>query len=139
MLQNLFSGTTIPVLEQVTRFNQIRHNVLAGNIANLDTPGYRTRDVDVGEFRKQLGELIEARHRPASRYGQSGSYHTTARQGLSAKELDDPKTILRHDGANVGVEYEVSEMVKNQMEHNLALSIMGSQFRLLLTAISERV
>jgi len=30
-------------------------------------------------------------------------------------------------------------MVKNQMQHNLALAIMSSQFRLLETAISERV
>jgi len=30
-------------------------------------------------------------------------------------------------------------MVKNQMQHNLALAIMTSQMRLLQTAISERV
>ena len=36
------------------------------------------------------------------------------------------------------MEHQVTEMVKNQMQHNLALSIMTSQFRLLQTAISGR-
>jgi len=49
------------------------------------------------------------------------------------------KTILRHDLDNVGLEYQVTEMVKNQMQHNLALSLLVKQFRLLETAISGRV
>ena len=56
-----------------------------------------------------------------------------------AEVVREPKTILYHDESNVGVEFQVTEMVKNQMQHNLALSIMNNQFRLLQTAISERV
>ena len=51
---------------------------------------------------------------------------------------ENSKTILRHDGDNVGMEYQVSEMVKNQLQHNMALSIMISQFSLLQAAISEK-
>ena len=39
-----------PVLEQVVNFAQARHGVLAGNIANLDTPGYRVRDLSPEKF-----------------------------------------------------------------------------------------
>ncbi len=56
-----------------------------------------------------------------------------------AEVAKNPKSILYHDQSNDGVEFQVTEMVKNQMQHNLALSIMTSQFRLLQTAISERV
>ncbi len=52
---------------------------------------------------------------------------------------EDVETILYHDDSNVGIEYQVTEMVKNQMRHNMALSIMSSQMKLLETAISERV
>jgi flagellar basal body rod protein FlgB len=38
----------------------------------------------------------------------------------------------------VGIEQQVAEMAKNQTRHNLALAILGSQFRLLQAAISER-
>ena len=46
----LFQSTTIPALEQVVNFTEARHNVLAGNIANVDTPGYKARDLSVEDF-----------------------------------------------------------------------------------------
>ena len=45
MLSGLFQATTIPVLEQMVSFAQARHIVLAGNIANMDTPGYQAHDL----------------------------------------------------------------------------------------------
>ena len=33
-------------------FTEARHSVLAGNVANLDTPGYKTRDLSVETFQK---------------------------------------------------------------------------------------
>ena len=44
-----------------------------------------------------------------------------------------------HDASNVGAEYQVSEMVKNHLQHNTAISIIASQFRLLAAAISGNV
>jgi flagellar basal-body rod protein FlgB len=47
--------------------------------------------------------------------------------------------ILRHDDSNVSLEQQVAEMSKNQAQHNLALTILTNQYRLLQTAISERI
>jgi flagellar basal body rod protein FlgB len=55
-----------------------------------------------------------------------------------AEPAKDAKEILYHDQSQVGLEHQVTEMVKNRGDHNLALSIMISQFRLLQAAISER-
>ena len=55
------------------------------------------------------------------------------------KVKDSMKSILRHDGDDVSMEQQVNEMVKNQQQHNLAISIMSAQFRLLRAAITERV
>ena len=55
-----------------------------------------------------------------------------------AEVARNPETILYHDDSNVGIEHQVTEMVKNQMQHNLALAILTSQMRLLEAAISER-
>jgi flagellar basal-body rod protein FlgB len=46
--------------------------------------------------------------------------------------------ILFHDLSNDSIEHQVAEMSKNQMQHNMALTIMNSQFRLLQSAINER-
>ena len=148
MYENLFSSTAIPALEQVVGFAQARHHVLAGNIANLDTPGYRVRDLSVEDFQNRLREAIRARDRPppASAAGQFVSPGDPAYLQKPTPEGDvkmaevsrNPKSILYHDDSNVGIEHQVTEMVKNQMLHNLALTIMTSQFRLLEAAISER-
>ena len=60
----LFNNTTIPALEQTIMFAQRRHELLAGNLANLDTPDYRSRDLDVGDVelvQALLNPLAEAR------------------------------------------------------------------------------
>lgn len=139
MLENLIQSTTIPLLEQVANFSQSRHLVLAGNIANLDTPGYRARDLSVEDFQQRLKEAIQSQHRPPSIGRSPGETVAQLGQRRMAEVSKDPKTILRHDDGNVSMEEQVTEMVKNQMQHNLALAIMRNQFQLLQIAISERV
>lgn len=50
---------------------------------------------------------------------------------------DTTRDILFHDGSDVGMEQQVLEISKNQYLHNMAITIMGTQFRMLQTAISE--
>lgn len=61
MLDPLLQQTTIPLLERVTAFGQKRHQVLAGNIANIDTPGYKTRDLPLADFEKALQQAVQTR------------------------------------------------------------------------------
>ena len=133
----MFDTSTIPILEQVVQFAQARHGVLAGNIANLDTPGYRTRDISPEEFEKQLKSAIEARDETTAFVspGHAGREEPTKLSEVS-KKLEG---ILRHDDSNVGIEQQVAEIAKNQAQHNLALSILRQQFQLLEAAIRARV
>lgn len=141
MISRLFESTTIPILEEVVGFAQARHTVLAGNLANIDTPGYTARDLPVEAFQAELRKRIEARHQIPALSPGDAQYAERGREKVPASErwADQAKTLLRHDGNNVTVEHQVSEMVKNQMQHNAALAVMNSQFRLLLTAIGEKV
>ena len=38
------------------------------------------------------------------------------------------KSILRHDEGDVSMEQQINEIVKNQQQHNLAISIMSASF-----------
>ncbi len=135
---SLFRSTTIPVLQQTINFSEERHAVLAGNIANVDTPGYEFRDLSVEDFQQRLQEAIRQRDEPAQSRSPGDPSPPPAEDPV-AEIAEHPHTILHHDKSNVSLENEVTEMVKNQMQHNLALTIMTSQFRLLQTAISEKV
>ena len=143
MLSSLFDSSTVPVLEQVVSFTQARHGVLAGNIANIDTPGYQTRDLSPAKFQERLKEAIEYRRNAA----QSPTYAINARlAGLNPatgydgmnEVRDSVKSILYHDDSNVSIEQQVAEISKNQAQHNLAISLMTAQFRLLRAAVTER-
>ena len=59
MLPGLFQSTNIPALAESVNFAQARHNVLVGNVANANTPGYRVRDLSVETFQQKLKEAIE--------------------------------------------------------------------------------
>ena len=142
MLPSLFQSSTIPVLEQVVGFTQARHGVLAGNIANLDTPGYRTRDLSTEDFQHRLRQAIDARdYEPSPTYALNASLVGANPQGAYTSfddVRDSMKNILYHDESDVSLEKQVAEIAKNQAQHNLALTIMTSQFQLLQAAISER-
>ena len=137
MVPGLFDSTNIPVLQEVLGFASSRHHVLAGNVANADTPGYQVRDLSVETFQERLKDLIHA---------QSGPSELTS-PGRVGYNPSDPlqhvretmKSIQYLDDSDVGMEQQVTEIAKNQFMYNLAVSIMNSQFRLLQTAISERV
>lgn len=129
----LFNNSAISALEQTAVFAQKRHELLAGNLANIDTPGYRTRDLDVGQFQSALADSI--------RY-QTGA----ADQKVDAMTRDDlirgpraaTEQVVYHDGSDVSLERQITELSKNQGLHSVAITTMRSQFALLRAAITER-
>ena len=153
MLPAIFSGSSIPVLEQVASFTESRHSVLAGNLANFDTPGYRSRDLSTEGFESRLRSAIVARDSQGfgvgseaitslgmplgPRGGEAMAFAVASPTSLQHVN-DNLNDLLHHDDSNVSLEKQVSEISKNQLRHNLALTIMTAQFRLLESAISER-
>ena len=134
MISSLLNSSSIPVLEQVLNFSEARHAVLAGNIANLDTPGYQVHDLSPEKFQSRLKDAITSmRSGNASSLSGVSSSEALANAG---KGLED---LLYYDGSTGSLEKQIAAMTKNQMQHNLAVSILGSQFRLLQAAISEKV
>src|SRR5262249_21544819 len=137
MLASLFNSTTIPALGEVLNFAQARHTVLAGNVANVNTPGYRLRDLSPTEFQQRLKEALASSQRanqplsPGLSHSPPGDAMRQVRASL--------ENIIYHDHTNIDLEKQVAEMTKNNLLHNFALTVMTDQFQLLQTAISERV
>ena len=116
-----------PMTEALSRFLDVdvaRYKLVAGNLANIDTPGYRTRDLDFrSELRRAAGEenggvLLE----PAS-------FHPVARQVRGLME--------RPDGNNVSVERESLLLAETQMRFNLGIQLLKDQFHTISLAINS--
>jgi len=90
-----------------------RQKLVASNIANADTPGYKTRDLD---FQSEYRSAIE-----------------TAQS--RAIEVDSLK--VKNDGNNVNLDREARLLVENALRFNLASQLMRSEIRLVRSAIQE--
>lgn len=150
---DLFTNSPLPVLERVVQFTQARHGVLAGNIANMNTPGYTTRDLSTEAFEENLNQMLAAKGSATSpgeaAVLRSGPGLVTAGDTLREPPALEPSELagvdesfrgmLRHDEGDVGIEHQVTEIAKNQAKHNLAIALMTTQMRQLRAAISEQV
>jgi flagellar basal-body rod protein FlgB len=144
MLSDAMRSSTIPMLEQVANFSESRHTVLAGNLANIDTPGYRTRDLSPEKFQARLIEAIAERNQasqtsmspgsmsPGSSSPFADSYDPVAHVGTSIDGM------LYHDNNNRGLEQEVAAMTDNETQHSMALALLASQLKLLEAAVTEK-
>ncbi len=59
MFNSLLNTSTIPLLEQMASFSERRQEVLAGNVANIDTPDYKMRDLPVADFKSAMKAAVE--------------------------------------------------------------------------------
>ena len=115
---------------------------MAGNLANIDTPDYKTRDLPVDDFMQTLKDAAALRDRPPSLGSLPAAVESPADR--MAKLFPDelfraveapPSNITFQDGGNRSIEHEVMEMTKNVMMQNFAIELMAAQMNLLKTAI----
>lgn len=103
-----------PIAGQLERYMDLlsaRQKLVAANIANVDTPGYRTQDLDFeAEFRRAAGPP-----------------HAIDVQALPS----------RNDGNNVSLERESRLLAENALRFQLASSLVRSQIRVVRSAIEE--
>ncbi len=144
----MFSTPALKSLEQTVAFTERRHAILAGNVANTDTPGYRSKDLSVDTFQKSLRDAIQADRQerdmsPGLRLSLLGSpNHATKPAFADSKKVamesvhDSMKQIVYHDGSDDSLEMQVTQIAKNQSMANMAIAMMKTQFRQLQMAIT---
>jgi flagellar basal-body rod protein FlgB len=96
--------------------------VAASNLANLDTPGYRTRDVEFDEL--LTTELTRAT-------GGAGL------EKVAARVVEAPGLASRRDGNNVQLDRELLQMGHASADFSEAQTALNAKFRLIRYAISE--
>ena len=146
MIKTMFSKGMLPVVETLSSFAMQRHAVIANNIANIDTPYFKARDLHVKEFQKSLTRAIDERSRGNPRlWGMRSTSHvhvepmgTFDRTVRVDSEKLDELNILGHDENKRSIEAEMSEMSKNLSLHRFANALMVHEFAALESAIRER-
>lgn len=104
-----------------------RQTVAASNLANVDTPGYRTREVSFDDaLASELGAMARTnpRHLPQA---EPDTEHTAEAEGLAS----------RRDGNNVQVDRELLAMTQAAGDFTKAQTALAAKFRLVRYALTE--
>jgi flagellar basal-body rod protein FlgB len=114
---SMMETPSLELLERFLNLASFRQALISANIANIDTPGYKTQDID---FHNELLRVVNS---PDS--SQQAPFVEQV-QGL----------ISRPDGNNVSIDRESLLLSKTQLQFSVAIQIMRAEFQKLNEAIT---
>ena len=115
-----------------------RQTVIAQNIANADTPGYKAKDVAAPDFKK----MVKENGAPVSKLRLAGTnsnhmLHSNSGSGAFKVFKRDKTDEVNPNGNNVAIEEEISKAAFNQEEYQKALNLYSKSISMFKTAIGN--
>ena len=130
-----------PVLQALKgklRFHETRQKVLAENVANAETPGYRARDIKAPDFFRMAVEgegndgvstvLTNPMHIAGPLIDNSAPFRPEKVGGYE----------VTPDGNAVSLEDQMMKVTQNQMDYQMATSLYARSLGLLKTALGKK-
>lgn len=119
----LFSKT-IEMLSVILDFRSERNKVIASNIANIDTPGYKPKEL---VFKKQLEDFIDN--------GTEITMTKTDKRHLSEQSSHTFEVINSEEA--VKIDNEMEKLAENHLMYNLTVELMARKFKGLDSVLRE--
>ena len=115
---NWLETSTMQRLEHFLDLVAFRHELISSNLANIDTPGYRTQDIDFESEMRRAEQRWE---------GAAVSPYVQEVKGL----------IERPDGNNVSLERETVALAQVQLQYRAGVELLRNEIHTLQSAINE--
>lgn len=141
-LTDLVNRGPTQALEKVIAFTQARQKMLAENIANIDNPSYRAKQLDAGAFQKSLREALDRQREQGGpvRLGSGKQWEERADGQVTFVPSESPaENVLYHDQTNARIERQMALMAENTMMHQAATELLRGRFDGLIKAIRGRI
>ena len=135
MSKVFFEDANMDMMERFMDLSVRRQSLIASNLANVDTPGYKTVDIN---FEQDLQSAI----------GQGGlatevtdPRHLSIKVDIQGNGSGSPQEVdgltLRNDLNNVNIDREMAEMASNSLKFSTVAQMISGKIRTLKTAILE--
>ena len=141
-VSNLTNGGPIPLLEKTLAFAEARQRMLATNIANLTTPGYRAKQLDEGAFQSALAEAAKKREERGGAFKLEATreFRVDEQGLLELTPSENPaENLLFQDGTNASIERQMAQLAENAMLNQVSAELLKGYFDGLSKAIRGRV
>jgi flagellar basal-body rod protein FlgB len=112
------SASMMQLLEGYLKVTTDRQQIITSNIANIDTPGFHTRDVN---FKSAMEQAVNE--------------SDDSQRGTAAVEVEGLPE--RPDGNNVNIDRESMLLGQTQLQYQLGVELIKGQFHDLLSAIKD--
>lgn len=127
---NLFSSTNINLLEKGLNGSALSQRAISQNIANVDTPNFKARQV---HFQEALRDVIDNASLKAHRT--DGRHFEFSTSPSEPSITTRSNTIYNHNFNNVDIDKEMSDLAKNQIYYSALVERLNGGFNSLATAI----
>ena len=127
MISALFNQTNYVAAKKMLDATALRHEAIASNLANLETPNYRRIDL-APSFQTQMQQALAVRD-------------TGKISGIAPRLEQDPSAIANtRDGNTVQLETELADLQRNFVEHALESQLVtGNLLRLRLAILGRPI
>lgn len=115
-------------LEDIIRYTLARHRVLAGNLANADTPYYRAKDIRFDAFLNEETLRLRA----------TNPLHIRQIEAEADIEITEREDGMWLDKNNVEEDEEMAKMTENALLYQATLRLMNQRFQLYKTILTGR-
>ncbi len=127
LLRNAFNN--IELQKRALDASWLKQDVIANNIANAETPGYKRQEV---RFESFLNDAMASRMTPMTK---THANHMGVNNFPSAQIHQSGDFSLRIDGNNVNIDVEMAEQAKNSIRYNALINQVSSQISRIKNAI----
>ncbi|MBM4416712.1 MAG: flagellar basal body rod protein FlgB [Chloroflexi bacterium] len=146
MIPRLFESRTDTAIRTALTGLQTRQQTIAYNIANVDTPGYKAKEV---HFEEHLGKALRGepivRREPTrmalatthGRHIQPPRPAATTVQSQLIETAESTDGTLRNDGNTVDVDREMPRLAETQISYGALGQIHTNRVGVLRTAVTE--
>jgi len=128
-------ASLLTALTQKMRWHQQRQDLLAENVANADTPGYRGRDLKTLDFNAMLGNVSLD---PVSTEATDPMHFAVTASGEDAPDAQQQASFeVTPEGNGVTLEDEMMKVTANQMDYQAVTSLYTKSLQLIRTALGH--
>jgi flagellar basal-body rod protein FlgB len=133
MYLDLFESKTLNAMEGYLERLSQRHKIVASNIANIDTPGYKTKEIS---FHATMDELVAE---------QPGHLRMTRERHIDAvpfgalgNRVFEPQGLIeRADENNVDIDREMTKLSETSFGYSMMTQMLRGKYQKLATSINE--
>jgi flagellar basal-body rod protein FlgB len=128
-------GKTIDALSKALGYRSANHNVISSNLANIDTPGYKPKDL---VFNQELQKAVDRRSVAPVKTNPKHFSHFTGAMGNNGPSY----SIITRKAVNrkpnqFNIDKEMSKMVQNNLLFEASAKLLTKKFEALRTAIES--